>query len=156
MSDDRLSPVSWQEVAEYVAAGSLVQVHVAEDFTEVVLEVLYGSHRDQQFYEASITLSCLNCAYVAFSRVSHHEPGSGIILEAYLHRQSPLLEEFFSNKLEGKAGSLVLQDEPQRGNVLHLEIIGEVSINVICQEFEWSLASPLSKLCGATSSFPGG
>lgn len=83
--------------------------------------------------EIGIRIDFHKCCYFDFKRISNHEPGSGIIYEAYLKENSQLIESLKSHKLDGDAGDLYPQTNSQQP-ILHFEIAGEISLNIICQE----------------------
>lgn len=134
--------VSWHEAAYYIEASSIVDIKFGSDLCTVSLNLIYGSVRGAEICETSFCLNCMNFAYLNVSRLDHHSPGSGAIYEAYLHESSPLIDAFLSNRLEGKAGSLVLQSDGLTRHVKHLEIIGEINVNVIFAEIRITTSIP--------------
>lgn len=124
---------SWDEISEYFANGNVDGLNISTDLTSIQIEVVY--------YNGSLWITmnatCSGCCYFDFRRVAYHEPGSGIVLEAYVHSESPLIEALFAHKLEGKAGTLYLEADKTDG-ITHLEIVGEITINVICQKVEFT------------------
>lgn len=130
-----MQPVSWDDIAEYVAAGGLTLVEMAEDFTTLHVQIHYLGISDKGTTEAEFLITCQGCCYTDIRRVNHHEPGAGNILEAYLHTSSPLIADLMAHKLDSRAGCLA-HEYPSNGNVSirHLEIIGEVTLNVLCED----------------------
>ena len=126
--------VPWEAVAEYIEAGSIIGIDIRDDLATVLIDIGYMKQRKQGLYEASFRISCLNFSYLNISRLEHHTPGSGIIYETYLRQQSQLIEDVRTNRLDGKAGALVYQSESLNRAINHLEIVGEVNVNIICEE----------------------
>jgi hypothetical protein len=129
---------SWEEVAEYVAAGSLGSVKIEDDFTNVQLEILYAHGGSLEQFR--VIIHCLGFCYVDLRRRDDHEPGAGMILEAYLHKASPLIDALFAHKLESKAGCLLLEGRRDKAAVKHLEIIGELSVNILCEKVSFTIS----------------
>lgn len=134
MNDATLQPISWHTAADFVGAGSIVGIAIEDDLATIQLDVAYANIQERQGVEATFQIVCLNCSYITISRLYHHEPGSGAIYEAYLHDKSSLIEDLFANRLEGKSGALHLQSRFPNRPIKHLEIIGEVNVNVLCEE----------------------
>ncbi len=133
MNNQTLTLVSWPTVADFIAAGNITQIEFEDNLATVNLEISYLNIKEQQAVEAYFKIICTNCAYIVFRRLYHHSEGSGTIYEAYLNDQSALIDSFYSNSLEGKAGTLSLQCQGNSSSVKHLEIIGEVSLEIICE-----------------------
>lgn len=72
-------------------------------------------------------------------RESDHEPRGASILDAYLHTESPLTQAIRTFKLQSLTGPLVASDNQVRA-AKHLEIIGEISIDVVWEDVQirWS------------------
>ncbi len=128
--------VSWEEVSEYIASGNIAEIAFNENLTTVSLQLIYGTVRAQKVVEATFTLLCVNCAYIEIRRSEHHAEGSSVILEAYLHERSTLIEDLLAHKLAGKSGSLFLENTCEYLGIKHLEIIGEISLNILCTEVQ--------------------
>ena len=120
--------LDWQSISDYFAAGNITAINHSEDLTAVNIDVVYYSGS----LLVTIVSTCIDCYYADFRRRADHESGTGIILEAYLHTQSPLIDGLITHKLEGKAGSLLSSSAISK--IHHLEIIGEISVNVLCRE----------------------
>ena len=73
--------ISWQEIAEYVAAGNIVGLQIEDDFTTIRIEVIYGNTD----IERHIHIICSGCSYMDLRRTAEHKSGSGVVLEAYLY-----------------------------------------------------------------------
>lgn len=129
--------VNWEEVAEYVSAGNLASIKI-DDFTTVLLEVVYINGNSNE--QVQVSIACFDCSYVDLRRRADHEPGAGMILEADLHIASPLIEALFAHKLESKAGCLLLENNRNEITVKHLEIIGEISVNILCKDMSYKLS----------------
>lgn len=130
--------ISWPEIAEYVAAGNIVGLKIEDNFSTVHLEVIYGNAD----CERHIHIVCFGCSYMDLRRTEEHEPGSGVVLEAYLHTDSPLIQALFAHTLQGKAGLLFLEHTEHKDAVKHLEIIGEISLNILCENVIFTTAVP--------------
>jgi hypothetical protein len=126
--------VPWQAVAEYIAAGSIIHFEIRDDLATVMLDVAYANLHDENTHEGAFQVLCLNYSYLSLSRLEHHVPGSGAIYEAYLHEQSHLIEDVLAHRLEGKAGALVFQADSLNRALKHLEIVGEITLSVVCEE----------------------
>lgn len=125
--------MDWESISEYVAAGNLIQVAISDGMDSVEIDILYsGVSQDGVTSTANISLQCLNCGYFDMRRREDHEPGSGMILEAYLHTESQLISALHSHQLDSIAGCLKLEADANR--VLHLEIIGEITVNMLCED----------------------
>ena len=134
----------WALVLLANAANAQVWLNrFGEDLCSLHLEIGYSNYLDGKIREAYFKIACLNIAYVSLSRLSHHTPGSGAIYEAYLHDSSDLLEKFLSNKLESKAGSLIFEADTPPHSLKHLDIVGEITVNIICEEVRSSTATTL-------------
>jgi hypothetical protein len=129
--------VAWSEIAKYVAAGNVSKVDIGTNFDVVSIEIVYSSiPRDGREDYAEICLECVNCGYLDLRRRNDHEPGSGIVLEAYLRTESALVDDLRSHKLDGVSGCL---EHETAKPVFHLEIIGEISLNILCEELKSSV-----------------
>jgi len=128
-----MKPVYWADVAEYVAAGNLNRVSINEDFNAISLEVIYLGNESHggNMRTATVILDCIDCCYFDLRKRNDHEPGSGIILEAYLQTESSMVDALRDHRLESTAGCLSLEHSSE--SVYHLEIIGEISLNVLCK-----------------------
>jgi hypothetical protein len=136
-----MNVVTWNDISKYVAAGNLDKIFVSDDFDSIRIEIIYaGLSRDGVTSTANISLECIDCCYFDIRRRNDHEPGPGIILDAYLHTESDLITALHNSQLEGRAGSLCLESGEKQ--VYHLEIIGEVSLNALCESVVIK-ASPL-------------
>lgn len=128
-----MKTVLWEDISYYFAAGNLVSITFKENFTDVCLVIIYGN--DNTIKEAHMEAICVSSSYMDWKRTDNHEAGSGIIYEAYVHSESPLIEAMLSHKLQGIAGSLPLEASGQ--TIKHFEIIGEVSVNILCEIVEF-------------------
>ena len=131
---------TWDEIAEYVAAGNLESIKIEDDFTNVQLGILYAPGSSSEQFR--IIVLCLGYCYMDLRRRYDHAPGAGMILEAYLYTASPLIDSLFAHKLESKAGCLYLEDSQDK--VKHLEVIGDISVSILCEDvlFTVSRVSP--------------
>ena len=136
----------WPDIEYYFAAGNIDGVEVDADFNFVKIAVVYMSGDKY----CKITAVCETCCYLDFRRDTNHTSGSGTILEAYVHDSSPLIEALLHHKLQGKTGYLCLE-ESKSGEVKHLEIVGELSLNVLCINIVFeSDALPNTDVCPAS------
>lgn len=132
--ENTYSVISWNEASYYIEASSICNIKFGEDLCSLHLDLGYCNIIDHEFREAFFNVMCLNIAYLDVRRLDGHTPGSGSIYEAYLHESSSLIDSFLTNKLESKAGSLILQSNEPTHSLWHFEIVGEISVNVICEE----------------------
>lgn len=126
----------WDKVAKYVEAGNLLKVMFSDDFSSICLSIIYGDELEK---DICIEITCTECAYFDWKRRDDHEKGSSIILEAYLHKASTLIESLQNHKLESKAGCLFLENKLDDTNIFHLEIIGEITLNIICSKVSFEV-----------------
>jgi len=124
--------VSWHEVAEYIAAGNVINVTMSDNLDKVTLVIIYGCVSDKSVVESEIRIICSLYSYLDIRRTDSHENGAGVILEASLHTASPLIERLREHILDAPSGCLYGEQEP----IYHLEIIGEVNINILCSKIE--------------------
>lgn len=125
-----MNVITWNDISEYVAAGNLDTVTIGENLDSITLNVVYIGVSNGVQSNAEISLECLNCCYFDFRRGDDHEPGSGLILEAYLRTESGLITALHNHQLDSTAGCLCL--EAGGMSVYHLEIVGEISLNILC------------------------
>ncbi len=123
--------VEWDEIAEYVGAGNVDRLTLSEDLDAVLIDIVYLGSSHGTLTQVNISLECSNCCYLDVKRRDDHEPGTGIILDAYLHKESGLISALHAHRLDAKAGCPVL--EAAAKPVYHLELVGEVSVNVLCE-----------------------
>jgi len=122
--------VTWNDISEYVASGNLDSVSINEDMDSATVNVVYmGGRSNEPVKERHIVLNCSGLCYFDLRRSRDHEPGPAMILEAYLRIESELITALRTHKLDSKADCLCLENEPI---VYHLELIGEASLNVLC------------------------
>jgi len=129
-------PVPWNSVAEYIAAGSVFGVRLDDTMCNLDFEVIYGGTIAGKYVEVYFAVRCINCAYIRVSRRDDHDEGCGMILEAHLHDRSPLIDAVKSHELGESSGSLVYDCESLSRASYHLEIVGEVSLNIVCERVE--------------------
>ena len=127
-----MKPYTWAEVSDYFAAGNITSLKISDDFTSIHVEVVYYNGK----ICVTILCNCTDFCYMNFRRESNHEPGTGIVLEAYVHLDSSLLADFYAHKLQGKSG-LLLYEKDTIKKLFHLEIIGEVSVDIICPKISF-------------------
>ena len=128
-----VNPIAWNDISDCISAGSITEISVDYDLSCVRLGVIYGRHEGGRVLEVAIQVDCRNCGYIDVRRVYHYDAGGApAILEAYLRTDSPLIAALHKHKLDGIAGCLFLEVDP-RAPIHHLEIVGEVSINVLCE-----------------------
>ena len=123
----RTVSVSWEEAAYDVSAGDVIDIDTDDDLDAVAVSLIAGTQEGEVYYR----LDCRNYRYLCVRRRDDHEPGSGNILDAYLHTDSVLLSDFARHKLDALSGSIQTDNTIQWK---HLEVIGEVSIDIICAE----------------------
>lgn len=134
MSKETEHIVDWSVAETFIAAGNVGSVHLNEDMTDAKLEVYYIGDANQKSIEHKFHISCSNCAYLLIRRYCGHENGAGSILEAYLLENSPLIDDLLSNRLESKTGTLSLPSDSFNSTIKHLQIIGELSVDILCAE----------------------
>lgn len=126
-----MRPMAWPDAVYYVEAGSLSGLRLSPDLTAATLEALYGDGER----EATFLIECRECCYLLLRRTEHDDdPECRAILEAHLRRESPLLDDFRAHRLDGKLGVLMGLAAP--GEALHLEIVGEMCVDILCSEVE--------------------
>lgn len=132
---------SWQSIVEYVAAGNLVAIAYDNNLMDLSLTVIYGALREQEMCEITFNISCIDCAYIEIKRSKQHLGGSSAILEAYLHEHSQLIDDILAHKKEARVGPLLFEYEQVPTPIQHIEIIGEISLNIICERIETTVTS---------------
>jgi hypothetical protein len=104
--------------------------------TAVTIDIIYGNFRGGILVEAEFEVTARNFCYLRVMRREDHEPDCAMILDAYLHTASPLLEAVKSGKMDPVAGSMLFGAESLARANRHIEIIGEMSIDVVCELVE--------------------
>jgi len=135
--------VAWESAEDSVAAGGLCDIKIEDDFRTALIEVVYN--------DVYFRLDCIECSYLTLRNRSF-DFGCAVILEAYIHTASPLIDQLRTHQLESKAGSLALEDRLNRPylTVHHLEIVGEVSLDILCERIKVYQCSSTVSVLGPT------
>ena len=135
MSNQPYHATTWPAIAEFAAAGNLDRVDLNDDFTTINISIVYIGINEGITREMTIQLTCSDYCYFDIKRRDDHEPEAGIILDAYIHDLSPLISLLHAHKLESSTGPLMHEVDASTP-IKHLEINGEVSVNILFTEIK--------------------
>jgi len=125
----------WLTAGYFFNAANVAEVKIGDDLTSLCLEIVYCcSYSNGKHYEATFVISCEEMSYINLRRGYDHEPGCGVILEAHLTDKSPLIEDFYACRLGSVVGALFRQDDRQGHPMKHLQLVGDINIDVLSEE----------------------
>jgi hypothetical protein len=135
MQNSEFHNKNWDEVSEYISAANIAALKLADNLCDIEIEILYGNSSQNITTEADFKILCINYKYFDVKRLNHleaDEPNSSIIYEAKLLKESELINKLFKLELDGIAGNITSLNKESK--ISHLRIIGEISIDVLCEE----------------------